>query len=187
MRKLLPLIGGLLLGLGVGVIIFFGFLNPDDGIRINANAEGAGSLPVPTLDEPAPAFDLTSLSGEQVYLEDYRGQVVVLNFWATWCAPCRLEMPAFQSRSTLYPDEIVVVAINNAEDPQDIQTFVDELRLDFEILLDPDAAVQRLYLVRGYPTTFIIDQEGVIRVQHVGLINEDQLDRYLADLGVPEN
>ena len=186
MRRLLPMIGGLLLGLGVGIIIFFGFLKPEEP-KVSEITYGTASLPVPTLDEPAPVFELNSLSGDRVHLRDYRGQIVVLNFWATWCAPCRLEMPAFQSRAHLYPDELAVVAVNNAEDLNDVRAYVEELGLDFEILLDPDAAVQRLYLVRGYPTTLIIDQDGIIRVQHVGLITEEQLDRYLADLGLTQN
>lgn len=186
MRRVMPLVGGLILGLGLGIILFLGFLKPDDPPRLSDLTLGSEALPVPSKDAPAPDFELSSLSGEQIQLKDYRGRIVLLNFWATWCAPCRLEMPAFQSRSERFPAELAVVAVNNAEAPAEVQAFVDELGLTFEILLDPDAKIQRLYLVRGYPTTFLVDREGVIRVQHVGLLSEAQLDAYLADQGLLE-
>jgi peroxiredoxin len=188
MRRVMPLIGGLILGLGLGIILFFGFFKPDETPKMSDLTQGSESLPIPSLHAPAPGFQLTSLSGEQVQLDDYHGQVVLLNFWATWCAPCRLEMPAFQSRSEQLADKMVVVAVNNAESRDDVQAFVDELNLNFEILLDPEAEIQRLYQVRGYPTTIFIDAEGVIRVQHIGLMTDEQLDGYLDELGVnPES
>jgi peroxiredoxin len=184
MRRLLPLIGGLLLGLGLGIIIFFGFLKPDDSSKISEISGGSTPLPVPSLDAPAPAFELTGLSGEQIQLEDYRGQVVLLNFWATWCAPCRLEMPTLQSRADQFSDKLAVVAVNNAEDPAKVQSFVDELSLSFDVLFDPQAEIQQLYRVRGYPTTYLIDAEGIIRVQKIGLLTEGELDDFLQELGV---
>jgi peroxiredoxin len=182
MRRWIPLIGGLIVGLGLGLVLL-GLLKSD-------NSPGEESIdkpdphPVPSLDAPAPDFELSALTGERIQLEDYRGQVVLLNFWATWCGPCRLEMPAFQSRADQFDGELAVVALNNAEAPEDVQTFVDELDLSFDILLDPNGEIQRLYLVRGYPTSFLIDPEGVIRVQHVGIMTEEQLDGYLRELGV---
>lgn len=185
MRKLMPLLGGILLGLGVGIVIFFGFLKEDTPPEVGNLASGSAPQPVPSLDAPAPSFELSNLSGESIQLEDYRGKPVLLNFWATWCAPCALEMPAFQSRFEEYRGELAVVAVNNAEDPADVQAFVDEMELTFDILLDPAAEVQRLYQVRGYPTSFLIDADGVIRIQHIGLMSENQLDGYLQEIGLP--
>jgi cytochrome c biogenesis protein CcmG, thiol:disulfide interchange protein DsbE len=182
MRRWLPLMGGIILGLGLGLVLF-GLLK-SDAVPHDEAAEIAEPLPVPSLDAPAPDFELSALSGERIQLEDYRGQVVLLNFWATWCGPCRLEMPTFQSRAEQFADQLAVVAINNAEAPADVQAFVDELGLSFDILLDPTADIQRMFLVRGYPTTFFVDAEGVVRVQHVGIMTEDQLDGYLRELGV---
>jgi peroxiredoxin len=93
-------------------------------------------------------------------------------------------MPAFQSSAEIYGDELAVVAINNAESPGDVQTFVTELGLTFDVLLDPEAEVQRLYSVRGYPTSVLIDADGIIRIQHIGLMTEDQLEGYLQELGI---
>jgi peroxiredoxin len=94
-------------------------------------------------------------------------------------------MPAFQSRYEKFAGELAVVAINNAESSADVQDFVDELGLTFDILLDPNAEVQRLYLVRGYPTSVLINAEGIIRVRHIGIMTEDQLDGYLKEIGLP--
>ncbi len=185
MRKLIPLLGGILLGLGIGIVIFFGFLKEDTSPKMSDLAQGTEPIPVPSLDAPAPGFELASLSGESIQLEDYRGKPVLLNFWATWCAPCRLEMPAFQSRFEKHASELAIVAVNNAESPAEVQAFVDEFSLTFDILLDPEAEVQRLYRVRGYPTSLLIDAEGVIRVQHIGLMTEGQLDGYLQEIGLP--
>ena len=185
MRKLMLLLGGILIGLGIGIVIFFGFYKEDPAPKVSDLIQGSEPLPVPSLDAPAPDFELTSLSGETIQLKDYRGKPVLLNFWATWCAPCRLEMPAFQSRFEEGAGELAIVAVNNAESASDVQSFVDDFGLTFDILLDPDAEIQRLYLVRGYPTSVLIDADGVIRVQHIGLMTEDQLDGYLQELGLP--
>ena len=184
MRKLIPLLGGVLLGLGVGIVIFFGFLQDDAPPKVSEITEGSAPQPVPSLDAPAPGFALISLNGDSIQLEDYRGKPVLLNFWATWCAPCRLEMPAFQSHFEKYDGEFAIVAVNNAEAPEDVQAFVAELGLTFDILLDPEAEVQHLYLVRGYPTSVLIDADGIVRAQHIGLMTEDQLDEYLQELGI---
>jgi len=183
MRRALPVIGGLLLGLGLGIIVFFGLLKPEVIPNMSGLSTGAESPSVPYVDAPAPVFELNNLAGEQIRLEDYRGKIVLLNFWATWCGPCRLEMPALQSRAEHLEDDLVVLAVNNAEDSSVIQAFVDELGLSIGILLDPDAEVQHLYQVRAYPTTFLIDTEGIIRAQKIGLLTESALDGYLLELG----
>jgi thiol-disulfide isomerase/thioredoxin len=124
------------------------------------------------------------VDGESLRLSDLRGKVVALNFWATWCAPCRLEMPDLQERARQFPDRLAVVGVNFDETAEDVAAFRDELGLDFPLLLDPDSAVQRLYRVLGYPTTFFIDEEGTIRIQHIGLMSPGQLDAYLEELGL---
>jgi peroxiredoxin len=167
-------------------VVFFGFLREDAVPLVVDQTQSSGSFSLPKSDAPAPGFGLPSLSGESIHLEDYRGKVVLLNFWATWCAPCRLEMPTFQSRYEDYADDMIVVAVNNAEDPEDVRAFVDEFELTFEVLLDPESEVQYLYKVSGYPTTLLIDPEGIIRVRHIGLISDDQLDGYLQELGIGE-
>lgn len=130
----------------------------------------------------APLFNLISLEGQNVLLEDFRGQLVLMSFWATWCAPCRFEMPAMQDR---YENtDLVVLGINFDESEEAVRAFVDELALTFPILMDPGASIQQLYKVRGYPTSFMIDEEGVIQIVHIGFLDEAQLDGYLLELGI---
>jgi peroxiredoxin len=136
------------------------------------------------VDSPAPDFSLETLDGEAIRLSDLRGKVVALNFWATWCAPCRLEMPDLQARAEQHPDRLAVLGVDFDESPEEVAAFRDELGVGFPLLLDPGAEVQRLYRVLGYPTTFFIDEQGIIRFHHIGLMSEGQLDDYLSRLGL---
>ena len=132
-----------------------------------------------------PEFSLFNLNGEEVSLSNFSGQPVVINFWATWCAPCRVEMPAIQSRFEKFKDQGLVVLAVDFDEPSDIVSdFRDEFGLTFEILLDPGAEVQQLYRNRAYPTTFFIDPNGVIQVQHFGPMTEGQMDDNLAKIGL---
>jgi peroxiredoxin len=133
---------------------------------------------------PAPDFTLETVEGETIHLADLRGNVVILNFWATWCAPCRLEMPDLQERADRFPDGLSVLGIDFAETAEEVAAFRDEVGIDFPLLLDPQADVQRLYRVLGYPTTFFVDEQGTIRFQHVGLMSGAQIDGYLEDMGL---
>jgi len=119
-------------------------------------------------NELAPDFELTTLTGETVRLTDYRGKKVILNFWATWCPPCKVEMPFMESYYGKYKEsenvEILAVNMTNMERgrSETVQGFVDEHKLTFPILMDEDGGVTELYKVLAYPTTFIINADGVI-------------------------
>jgi peroxiredoxin len=176
---------GLFVGGGLGVVLLFAF----GQVRLPGPAAYQGiregvALPAPAVGSPAPDFEFIQLNGTRASLKDFRGQPVLINFWATWCAPCELEMPAFQSRYTSSEGSFTILAVNYAEPEERIQQYVDRLGLTFPIVLDPDSKVQRLYNVRGYPTSLLVDADGVIRVYHIGLMSESQLDKYMKDLGV---
>ena len=114
----------------------------------------------------APDFTLTALDGTPVSLTDLRGKVVLLNFWATWCPPCKAEMPDLNALHEKYGAEqdFVVVGVNVEEDAEAVKPFVEQHQLAFPILLDRDSHVTtQLFGVRPLPTTFIIDREGFIR------------------------
>ena len=177
------LIGGIVVGLGLGLLTLL-YLRDNRPGQPSIDMAQAGRLPAaPKAGSAAPDFDLESLSGERLRLQDLSGKPVVINFWATWCIPCEAEMPLLQESYERNPG-LEVLAINFAEPSADVQAFVDKHGLTFDILLDPRAIVQSLYRVRGYPTTYFVDGEGVIQGVHIGVLSQRQLNGYLEQIGV---
>lgn len=133
----------------------------------------------------APDLTLETLEGEYVSLSNYRGKVVLVNFWASWCGPCRVEIPELQRvYEELAERGFEILAVNVGEDPSDIRGFVEAMDMRFPILLDGDTGVARAYALRGIPASFLVDQEGVIRMAHVGILTESMLrERVVALLG----
>ena len=183
-KDVLVLFAGLLVGIGLGVLVFYGIANGKRLFGAQEIAAGKSLSASPAIGSPAPDFELTNLTGDHIRLSELRGTVVLINFWATWCGPCRLEMPAIQERYERYRPELAVLAVDFDEPADEVKKFVEELGLTFEVLLDPGAKVQDLYRVRGYPTTYLVDAEGSVQVSHIGLMTEDQLDSYLTQVGV---
>lgn len=119
----------------------------------------------------APDFSLTSLDGATIRLADLRGKVVILNFWASWCNPCRTEMPAIERAYQQYQSQnITVLAVNatQQDDPTRVRAFVADLKLTFPVLLDERGETMALYQVAALPTTFFIDAQGVIQEVVIG-------------------
>jgi len=116
---------------------------------------------------PAPDFTLKDLEGHPHHLSDFRGKIVFLNVWATWCAPCRMEMPSMeQLHRRLKGRDFVMLAVSEDEDGStSVRPFVDEMHLTFPVLIDSDGIVPPRYGVTGYPETFVIDRGGRV-VQH---------------------
>lgn len=141
----------------------------------------------PIVGAIAPEFELETIEGETLKLSDFRGKAVLINFWATWCGPCRVEMPALQSRFDFYSPDLVILAVDNDESLELVSAFFDELGLTFPALLDPGAVIQDLYKIRGYPSSFVVDRDGIIRAIHIGIMTEDQLDGYLAEVGIGDD
>jgi thiol-disulfide isomerase/thioredoxin len=118
---------------------------------------------------PAPVLELKDLAGANHKLEAYRGKVVVLNFWATWCEPCRDEMPSFNKlRQAFAGQPVMLLAVNVGEDAARIAEFTRKVPVEFPILLDRDARASREWKVRVMPTTFILGRDGRIRYTYAG-------------------
>lgn len=112
----------------------------------------------------APALQAVDLQGQTKTLVDYRGKVVLLNFWAAWCPPCRREMPSMERlRQKMAGRPLEIVAIDSAEPIEDVRAFLATLKLEFPILLDPEGENTRRWKVYALPTTFLLDGEGRIR------------------------
>ena len=124
----------------------------------------------------APDFELTTLDGKTARLSDYRGQRVFINFWATWCPPCRAEMPDMQKLYEQTDLDIEILAVNMIESEkteEDVAEFVKDFGLTFPILLDANSDVATTYQVRAYPTSYMIDSTGRIQFIAPGAMNHD--------------
>jgi peroxiredoxin len=122
----------------------------------------------------APDFRLKDENGKIYHLADYRGQVVILNFWATWCPPCRAEMPSMErARQKVKGGKIVILAVNVGEDEDTVFGFTGQFPVTFPLLLDTDGGTIRQYPVSGLPTTFIIGPSGMATHRTVGGRNWD--------------
>ncbi|MBN2043614.1 MAG: redoxin domain-containing protein [Anaerolineales bacterium] len=134
--------------------------------------------------EYAPNFSLTDTTGEEVSLWDHRNKVVLINFWATWCPPCLQEMPDIQTRYEIHKQDLSVLAVNDGDSLAQVSSFQHELGLSFNPLLDPNGSVSSLYQVSAFPTSIFLDEHGIIRFIHIGLMTASQLDAYLLEMGL---
>ncbi len=136
----------------------------------NGPEESTRSAPGGVLNQLAPDFTLADMQGNQVTLSQFRGKVVLLNFWATWCPPCREEMPSMEQLHQRYKDQgLVMLAVNVEEDGyQAVSRFLEGKNYTFPILLDRENNVQNAYKVFRFPETFVIDKNGIIVEKLIG-------------------
>lgn len=141
-------------------------------------------IPIGTrVGQMAPDFRLKDLAGKEVALSDFRGRVVILNFWATWCGPCRAEIPAIRAVSERYEEhDLTVVAVNLGETSGAVSSFVKDFDMQFPVLLDTNISIARQYGVFSIPTTLFLDDQGVIREAHTGSMTQSYIEQVLAKL-----
>lgn len=132
--------------------------------RVPTTSDATSARAAPRTGFDAPALQTTTPNGEPVRLDALRGKVVALNFWATWCGPCRAEMPALQAVYEKHKsDGLVVLGVNQLEDVDTINDFLREVHVQFPIGLDEHGLINKAYQVRALPTIFFVDRRGVIR------------------------
>ena len=133
-----------------------------------------------------PAFSVTTLDGRTLTRDDLKGKVVLVNFWATWCPPCRAEIPDLIALQAKYPDQLLVLGISEDEAPVDeVKAFVAAQKMTYPVAMVNDSLRQAFHGVSALPTTFVIDREGRIQQRHVGMLNAERTEletRWLAGL-----
>lgn len=175
-RTILPLV---LLGFGLLLIVLALYLTTRDGtLQTDLSA-----VPVKA-DYPAPEVTLTDTRGETHSLSEYRGQVVLVNLWATWCPPCKEEMPALQAFYEKYSDKgFTIIAINDGDPEPDVLQFEKDYGLSFPIWLDPQYyATEQAFKTINLPSSFVIDREGTVRLQWVGGVSKKTLEKYVTPI-----
>ncbi len=179
------------------VFLIFPLLGLIAALAIALADSGALSGPPPTplpvtlvstslIDQPAPNFELAGLQGESYRLSSYRGRVVFLNFWATWCEPCQRELPTFvQYINDSGDDGAVILAVNVDEPVEAIEAYFEEKNISgIPVLLDDSLEVYDAYAINRMPTTYIIDPAGVVRYVHYGEVRAEDIAAYMNELSV---
>jgi len=169
---------GLVLILGWGWILFSRSLLQNIGVN------GPSLEPAPVAGHPAPPFELITLDKETLRLSELKGKPVILNFWATWCAPCRAEFPEFQQAAVDNADRIVIIGINNTSTDQAdlVPKFLTEFGVTFPVALDPEGKMGQLYQIKGLPTTIFIDSNGKVNEVFTGPLNKAYIESKISEL-----
>jgi peroxiredoxin len=176
LRVRLALLAAVVLALLAGWLFLAGGLQQLIAITSGPAADGE-------VGGPAPDFTLEDLDGRSVRLSDHRGQVVLINFWATWCLPCKTGMPEIESVYRTHRERgFAVLAVDMQEHAGLVRPFMAELGLTFPALLDLDGAVTRAYRVRGLPASFLVDRQGTVRYLKIGPLTVATLEEQLRKL-----
>lgn len=143
----------------------------------------APEIPVgPAVGQRAPDFTVQDLNGNPVSLSDFRGKAVLLNLWS-FCVPCKVEKPIIQQAYRKYKDQgFEVLAVEMGHSAAEVKEFIAGMNLTFTVALNPDTSVARLYRIRGEPTTFFVDQQGVIRAVHPGPLTAETIEQRIKAL-----
>jgi thiol-disulfide isomerase/thioredoxin len=162
--------------IAIGIVLFLLLNNPV------ALSEDFSAVPA-QVDFVSPKLDLEDLSGKPVSLDDYLGSVVLVNLWATWCPPCREEMPTLQKFYEKYKSEdFVLIAINQEEPLETVAPFVKEFGLTFPVWLDLDYQAEREFKTDSLPSSFVIDRTGRVRLIWFGGISKKNLEKYVTEV-----
>lgn len=161
----------------IGVIAMVALSRP-----AQTESEQVSAVPA-QVEFAAPSLTLSDLQGTPRALSDYRGQVVLVNLWATWCPPCKAEMPTLDAYYQAHRKEgFTLIAINAGDSAELVQEFVKQYQLSLPVWLDPQNEASRVFRVMSYPSSFVIDRQGVVRLAWVGAITRNMLEKYVTPL-----
>ncbi|GAB4484479.1 MAG: hypothetical protein OHK0031_08490 [Anaerolineales bacterium] len=177
----------LVIGAGLILLALAAFLSlPKQNASVQLSDSSAGSAIPAEVNFPAPAVEITDLQGKPVALSDFAGQVILYNAWATWCPPCKQEMPTLQAYYEAHKDEgFVIVAIEDGEPTADVAKFVAEYGLTFPVWPDQKWVATTAFHTDSLPTSFVIDRGGTVRLTWLGAISRETLEKYVTPLLKP--
>lgn len=169
--------GLLIVGIVVGLLLI-----PKLAGGLSDEKDSGSAVPV-KVNFPAPELALKDVTGKTFALNDFQGQVVLVNNWATWCPPCKQEMPAFEEFYTRHKDQgFVLIAVEAGEPADEVAQFVEDYGLTFPVWLDPQNKSIRLFKNYNLPNSYVIDRVGTVRYAWTGSISLDHLEKYIAPL-----
>ncbi|MCC6146492.1 MAG: TlpA family protein disulfide reductase [Anaerolineaceae bacterium] len=171
MKKLTGLlILGLVIGVAAGFIAALSRNSPEkDIVDINES---------PGIGKKIPSIIMQELDGDEIDIASLIGKPLVINYWATWCPPCKLEMPLLQEFSMAHMGEVIVVGINAKESNATVSDFMRKNGIGLDMILDLNGNMQDAFRITGLPTTFFVDETGVLRAQHIGILDQKLLSQY---------
>lgn len=170
--------GVLLLLLGIVMAVFL----QDSRATSDSEATSRSVIPM-AVDFPAPELALETVKGKTETLEDYRGRVVLVNNWATWCPPCKAEMPSLQKFYQAHEvDGFAIIAVNAGDSRVEVDQFAQSYGLTFSLWLDPDGAAIQAFRNGSLPSSYVIDRDGTVRYAWTGEISYEMLEKYVAPL-----
>jgi peroxiredoxin len=170
---------------GAGLLMLGGLaflLLPKDLAASSRSGETASTIPV-AVDYPSPELNLIDVKGSQASLKDYQSQVILVNNWATWCPPCRAEMPTLQEYFEDHQKQgFTVIAIEAGESASEVAKFAEEYGLTFPVWADPDQKALAEFRNMALPNSYVIDRHGQVRLAWTGAINREMLEKYVTPL-----
>lgn len=159
---------------------------PENSSDVTSAGDSGELQALPRSGYRAPDFTLSNLDGEETSLSDWRGQPVLVNFWATWCGPCEIEMPAIETAYQAHKEEgLVVLAVAVDDSADNVRGFAEKHQLSFQPLMD-DGQVSLTYQVFGLPTSYFVAPDGRITDVHTGLLTENIIESYLARIAAAD-
>lgn len=176
--------------LALGLLVIFTLMStygcaspvPDSSQREETVSPPAREVPAPKVGHPAPDFTLNDLDGNPLRLSDLRGKVVFINFWASWCPPCRAEMPEIEAVHQKYKDKgVVVIGVDIGEPESNVRQYVEQGGFSWTFVLDTTGEVSRDYQVVAIPASFFLDREGIIRAVNIGAMTKNVMEGKLAE------